>query len=439
MGAAQQSLVEGRPLPADRLVWPSFLASAGRILAWLAATILAVACLTAVGLLALLEETPLVTRGETITPTSIAEARRVLARNDPRRLRRGERRTAEIPAALIDEAVNHVASRSLGGRGAFIMSEESAEVRLAIPLPMRGERYLNLRAVFREAEGEPRVAAAAIGPSSLPPFLAESFIAAAIRIAGLGEQWLLARQAIRQLVFEPTRAVVQVSYVWEPKLLEQAVSLAFSPDDIAQLLAVQRDLAALLDHHAPNVRIPLVKVLTPLLGLADDRTRTHGRAVLLVLATYLAEKDLAMILPQARKWPRPRRVKLMLANRHDSAQHFVVSAALVAWAGEPVTNAIGLYKELADSRSGSGFSFADLAADRAGARFGELVVKDSPQLGEALQRTLTDHDLAPPFGDLPEYLSETQFARLFGGVNGTGYHQLADEIERRLDALPLYR
>jgi hypothetical protein len=94
---------------------------------------------------------------------------------------------------------------------------------------------------------------------------------------------------------------------------------------------------------------------------------------------------------------------------------------------------------LDDSRSGSGFSFADLAADRAGARFGELVVTDSPRLGEALQRTLTDHDLAPLLGDLPENLSEAQFRRLFGGVDGAAYHELAGQIERRLDALPLYR
>jgi uncharacterized protein YfiM (DUF2279 family) len=62
-----------------------------------------------------------------------------------------------------------------------------------------------------------------------------------------------------------------------------------------------------------------------------------------------------------------------LLGRYDSAQHFVISAALAAWAGEPAANAIGVYKEIDDSRRGSGFSFADLAADRAGTRFGEVL------------------------------------------------------------------
>lgn len=444
MGAGSVSLAAPSPpaepaRPTEQALPRRLAARFARFSAWLAAFLVGVVSLAVLGLLTTLEQTPLVKRGETIAPTAIAEARRLLALNDPRRLRRGEKRTAEIPAALVDEAVNYVVSRSLGGRGAFVMAEDSAEVRLTVPARLPGAHYLNLRAVFREAEGEPRVAAAAIGAASVAPFLAESFIAVALRIAGIGEQWRLARRAIRQMVFEPSRAVVLVTYVWEPKLLERAVSLAIADDDIARMRAVQRDLAGLLDHHAPYAKIPLVQVLTPLLAQAEERTSAHRRVVLLVLATYLAEKDLATILPQARQWPRVRRVKLTLGERHDSAQHFLVSAALVAWAGEPVTKAIGLYKELDDSRSGSGFSFADLAADMAGARFGELVVKDSPLLSEALQRTLTDTDLAPRLADLPEHLSEAQFGRVFGGVNGRGYQQLTGEIERRLDELPLYR
>ncbi|HMW80095.1 MAG TPA: hypothetical protein PKC78_06965, partial [Accumulibacter sp.] len=94
-----------------------------RFSAWLAAFLVGVVSLAVLGLLTTLEQTPLVKRGETIAPTAIAEARRLLALNDPRRLRRGEKRTAEIPAALVDEAVNYVVSRSLGGRGAFVMAE----------------------------------------------------------------------------------------------------------------------------------------------------------------------------------------------------------------------------------------------------------------------------------------------------------------------------
>ena len=39
-----------------------------------------------------------------------------------------------------------------------------------------------------------------------------------------------------------------------------------------------------------------------------------------------------------------------------------------------LSDVIGLYKEIEDSRGGSGFSFNDIAADRAGTRFGEKAV-----------------------------------------------------------------
>jgi uncharacterized protein YfiM (DUF2279 family) len=132
-------------------------------------------------------------------------------------------------------------------------------------------------------------------------------------------------------------------------------------------------------------------------------------------------------------------LKLILLGRHDSAQHFAVSAALAAWAGEPAANAIGLYKEVEDARGGSGFSFADLAADRAGTRFGELVAEGSPRLDVALRGSLGDSDLAPSLDGLPEALSEAEFQRRYGGRDNPAYRQLLAEIERRLAALPLYR
>ena len=153
----------------------------------------------------------------------------------------------------------------------------------------------------------------------------------------------------------------------------------------------------------------------------------------------IAGKNLAQLLPQARSWPRPRRLTLTLLGREDSAQHFGISAALAIWAGEPAAKAIGMYKEIDDSRGGSGFSFADLAADRAGTRFGELLVESSAHLHAALRGTLSDADLLASPAGLPESLSEADFRRRFGDGDNLAYRELASEIERRLTALPLYR
>jgi hypothetical protein len=401
-------------------------------------TKLALLCLfvTALVFASTLDGSPLVRRDESISPQSIAEAKRLLNRNDPRRLHDGDERTASIPAALIDEGVNYLASRGANGRGAFLIAEDSAEVRLTLSLPLA--RYLNLRASLREAAGEPRIAAASIGWLPVPPAVVEWLVAAAMESAGVADQWRIARQAVRRIAFEPGRATVEIDYIWETSLLERARLLAFAPEDVAAIRAARYALAGLLDHYATRTRLPLTNLLTPLLTQLDGSTRQR-RATLLVLAVFLAEKDLGAMLPDIGPWPRPRSVLPTLRDRHDSAQHFGISAALAAWAGEPVANAIGLYKEIVDSRDGSGFSFADLAADRAGTRFGQLVVDEPARLNEALTGGLTEDDLAPVLADLPESLSEKEMTRRFHNRKDPAFQRLSEEIERRLSALPLYR
>lgn len=249
----------------------------------------------------------------------------------------------------------------------------------------------------------------------------------------------MARKAVRELRFEPSRQRIIVSYVWEPALLDRARSIAFKPDDLARIRSAHESLAALFDHLAPGIPVPLAGVLRTTLNINGADQHENRRAALLVLGVFLAEKNIASLIPEARNWPQLRPVALMLAGRNDSAQHFVVSATLAAWAGEPVADAIGVYKEMADARHGSGFSFADLAADRAGTRFGELLGRQDARLNALLERELTDSDLIPVISDLPESISAADFQRRFGNTNSPSYRQLTAEIERRLDAMPLYK
>jgi hypothetical protein len=186
----------------------------------------------AVLFLASLETVPLVSRGASISPASVAEARQLLHRNDPRRLRRGEQRTAQIPVALIDEAVNHLASRRMDGRGAFALTDEAGEFRFSVPIPLPGlsaARYLNLRASFQAEDGRARLASASLGSLPIAPRLLFEWLSVSlIEIAGLGEPWQLLRQAFRRLDFVPARrGVVAVAYAWEPGLLDGARAFAF--------------------------------------------------------------------------------------------------------------------------------------------------------------------------------------------------------------------
>ncbi|NTV70389.1 MAG: hypothetical protein HGA71_09605 [Azonexaceae bacterium] len=411
-----------------------------RLLAWLAGTLLLFVLAAGGFFLLALDSQPLVERSETISQAAVNQARWLFHTNDPRHLQSGEARRTAIPAALIDEGINYLAGRSLHGRGALVLGEETAEIRLSTRVPLLpGERYLNLRATLREGSGEPKIVSAAVGRLPIPASLLELVLTTAVQGAGYGPEWSMARQAVRELSFEPQRQRIVVSYVWESALLDRARSIAFNPDDLVRLSSAQTALAALFDHHAPGRQVPLSEVLRASLDIDGTDQYENRRAALLVLGVYLAEKNIASLIPEARNWPQLRPLALMLAGRNDSAQHFVVSATLAAWAGEPVADAIGVYKEMADSRHGSGFSFADLAADRAGTRFGERLARKDARLDALLKGELNDSDLIPLISDLPEAISAGDFQRRFGNTSSPAYRQLTTEIERRLDAIPLYK
>jgi len=411
-----------------------------RLLAWLAGTLLVLG-LAAGGLfVAALEPQALVNRGETISPHSVAQARGLLQANDPRRLRSGEARRTAIPATLIDDGINYLATRFLRGRGALALDDGGAEIRLTVRAPLLpGDHFLNFRATLRESDGQPRITSARLGRLPLPVWLLEPAFEAGIRQAGYDREWRLARQAFQEVRFEPERRQIVVAYRWQPALLEHARALAVTADELVHIRAAHARLTALVAAQPPGSRQPLPALLAPLLASDGSDQLAKRRAAIFVLAAYLSEKKLASFIPEAASWPKARPTLPTLFGRVDAAQHFVISAALAAWAGEPIADAIGVYKELIDARQGSGFSFADLAADRAGTAFGDLLIKQPARLDRLLETPIADADLLPALTDFPEAMGERDFRRRFGAPGSPAYQQLTSEIERRLFALPLYQ
>ena len=122
-------------------------------------------------------------------------------------------------------------------------------------------------------------------------------------------------------------------------------------------------------------------------------------------------------------------------------QHFATSAALAVAGGSVVADTIGLVKEIDDADGGSGFSFKDLAADKAGTRFGQVAVETEESaivLQRRLARDVRDEMLIPNTTGLEENLAEADFERRYGGVGGEKYNAVVQEIERLLSESQLY-
>lgn len=132
-----------------------------------------------------------------------------------------------------------------------------------------------------------------------------------------------------------------------------------------------------------------------------------------------------------------------LGGRRDLMQHFLYSAAIALATEQGVGIAAGEFKELLDSgNGGSGFSFADLAADRAGIRFATAMTA-SEKLALQLQQNLVYHNnedvFFPDISGLPEDLGEEAFQRRYGHTESDRYRQQVDTIDRRIGRLLAYR
>jgi hypothetical protein len=127
---------------------------------------------------------------------------------------------------------------------------------------------------------------------------------------------------------------------------------------------------------------------------------------------------------------------LTIRGREDWARHYALSAALAILDHPLVSDAGGLLKEQLDALTGgSGFSFGDLAADRAGVRFAEVATRseaDAEAIRERISGGFLVDDFFPQISDLPEGLTVEQFRTEYGGVGSTRYREQVREIETRL-------
>jgi hypothetical protein len=408
-----------------------------RFLRYLLLALLVPLLLLALLAFAVLDAAPLVSREGTLSPAAVAQARQLFASHDPRRLRPGQRGIAIVPVSLLDQGAGHLAGRFLKARAAISLNDAGLALHLTRPL-VGGRLHLNLQALLAAPAGVPKLVSARLGALPLPTSWLAGGTDRIAEAAGYAREWQLARQAVRHVALDPTAARVAIAYVWEPEILSRARAIALSGSNLILLREAQATLAATLTQTREPAS-PLLPVLQRLLPATGDDRHQRRRAGLLVLAVHLTGKSLASVAPEAGQWPRAPARELTLGGRHDLAQHFVASAALAAWADEPVADAIGLYKELQDARRGSGFSFVDLAADRAGSRFGELVVRQAEAIDRLLAMPLRETDLLPDVAGLPEYLREPEFRQRFGGPGQPAYQDLENEINRRLAGLPLYR
>jgi hypothetical protein len=245
-----------------------------------------------------------------------------------------------------------------------------------------------------------------------------------------------------------------LNFQWDPDL---AATLAAEAKKQAFPPAHQKRLAEYYNFLVEQSRsfqgkeTSLINLIKPMFMHALENTAisqdpvAENTAVLQVLATHAMHQDPAEYLtPKIRDTLYPSRpaVVFLLLNREDMAQHLLGSAAMTILGSDQLAGSMGLAKEMEDARSGSGFSFADMAANKAGIRMGRFAVS-GPVNARFFQQRMADisheNQFMPDISNLPENMDTAEFNARFTDTQSPAYVRIMDMIESRLDACPIYQ
>lgn len=407
-----------------------------------------------------LEREPLAPEPPPVTSDGKRALVAALRGKDPRKVPDGARRTLELTEQQVDLALAWGLPVVVGaGRARAAVRFEApdqvaATASLRVP---RVARWLNLEASARVRLaagrielGAPRVRIGRVRPPGLLLDALAPLLAAALQHERRLRPVLAASDA---LVIERGRARVSYGRLRSPPGFFAGLVWGEGSQDQVRA-AVAEHVRGLLEAapRLPRGEARFGAVLELAFAAARERSARasaleENRAAVLALGVLFGHRRLERLVGavlDARD--RPRAQALMgtptLRGRPDWTRHFLVSAALTVMSAEAPSDEAGLLKEELDAAHGSGFSFADLLADRAGTRFALAATRDEDAavaMQARLARGFVLDELFPEAADLPEGLKAAEFQARYGGVGGAGYRELTAEIERRLSACAAYR
>lgn len=417
------------------------------LLALFVVSLLAILVLVAV---AGIESAPLVEPARHLSHQDIERIKRLLRQHDPRQVKKQEVRTLLLTERDLNLLLEYATPDALNTSSQVDLRPDGMEVRLTVKLPdnLLGH-YMNISANLSSAGDRIHVEQLILGGLVLPGWLLEPLLLQGHRVMlARFDEYRIAAEAVRSYRFQDDR--LSVVYQLNPELVEHlqqsGKGFLFPEADSQRMLAYYEELARIADQYAAR-RVSLDKVFPPLFKLAAARTTESGqpqaenRALLLALTMHVLGMNISRFIEVPRA-PHRQLLHLSLLGRHDFVQHYLISAALTVSAGSGLAGAIGEFKELDDSRGGSGFSFADLLADRAGIRLAAMATGTEQQARLLQQRMggpLSETDFMPDIDDLPEGIMELEFKHRYRDLDSKNYRIVEDEIEQRLSRCKVYR
>ncbi len=405
-----------------------------------------------------IDDVPIIDHNKTLTYENIKKAKKLIRANKPRRFSKRKINKISITEDELNLLTSYAISHGLDIKYLFAetnISNKRLESNFTIKLPAHffGD-YINLSLTFKPKNNLFALEALKIGQLKIPTILINPILSQLHRILLKGElyeSFWSNSQAIKQVLIK--KKTIHFYYTVNPSKLNELEEKGRSfliPDDHQKKLIVYNNHLSMLTQKYKYTKNASLDLLKGIFAFAETNTLKSGTPglentiALQVLSLYTIGQRLDRFLkPELRKAIKlHNRTKLSFHNRQDLVKHFFVSAALTVSGGSKFASLVGLAKEIDDSQGGSGFSFADLAADKAGVRFGEHSIasdKKAMEFQKKIRAIRHEKELMPSISNLPERIMELEFKRQYKDLDSKSYKLINTEINKRLKQCWLYQ
>lgn len=404
-----------------------------------------------------LENAALVSQQAELTSPERMRVQHFIQQNNPLSIKAGEQTSIEISQQDLNLLLNYVARKAPGAfrkriNTRIVLLSGHANIMLSIHLPdsLTG-KYINISMQIESKNDRSitlspvlELQSLKIGNINLPSVLASPLALYMHKQLkdNIVEYELIADSVKR---FELHDNKMNVYHVWNKHTVENIknrLSSRVISNELREALIAQSDSLSKASYKL-GLRPSLNELLKPMFKLAAERSRfkdpvIENKAVFITLGAYALNRNIGRLI--SKKYTKQiKRKRIYLKNRYDLSKHLVVSAAITSLANSELAELIGLEKEVSDSQGGSGFSFADLAADQAGIRLAEYSMLSKEHAKKIQNKFLAlsyENEYMPDINNLPERLRGQELANNY--EDSPLYIKMEKLIKHRIDQLPIY-
>ena len=370
--------------------------------------------------------------------------------NDPTRFSKKQKRQLQINENDLNLLLRYLSDKTddqIRAKTIILPSILYLQTSITLQNNPFGE-FLNIAAELEQIDQKLKIKSMDIGEVSVPAFIANALVD---HLHTHLQDNYMEYQATIQSVdnFQLQQHVLSVNYHWQPELAnqikDQLSSRLITKEQKEIFLAYHQQLAIVINN-IRDTRPSLTLLLNEMFQFAKQRSLLsdpimENRAMLITLGAYMLNKNIPELIGMA-STKNIKRKNFYLLNRNDLSKHLVISSALTAMADSAFAHAIGLDKELSDSDGGSGFSFADLTADRAGVTLATTALS-SENNARVMQLRLAsvslESDYMPDINQMPEGIQKLDFSLAYRNTESPEYKLIITEIDQRIANCSIYQ